>query len=49
MSAKVGKKTGKPVTDGIRSNKRKEEQDVQKTQTLKSTGQVAKKTGILVS
>ena len=39
MTAKEGKKTGKPVTDGIRSKKKKEEQ-VQNwsTQTLKSGG-----------
>ena len=41
MSTKEGKKTGKPVTDGIRSKKKKEEQ-VQNIQTLKS-GRLQKK------
>ena len=37
MSTKEGNKTGKPVTDGIRSKTKKEEQ-AQNTQTLKSGG-----------
>ena len=38
-----GKKTRKPVTDGVRSKKKKEEQEVQNTQTLKYRGKDCKK------